>query len=209
MCKIIAKIFLLLIISLQLNAQSYIPQDYFIPPVDIELYLSGTFAELRTDHFHSGMDIRTDEKEGLNVYAIGDGYISRIKVTPGGYGKALYITHPNGFLSVYGHLQKYNPILNEYVTNQQYLRESYRVDLYPKKDQFKVKKGEVVAISGNSGRSGGPHLHFEIRDEASQKPINPLLFGFKVKEFLLCFYRKSSRVYLPWHQEHHPVLLNT
>lgn len=182
MYKIIAKIILILIISLQLNAQSYIPQNYFIPPVDIELYLSGTFAELRTDHFHSGMDIRTGEREGLNIYAIADGYISRIKVTPGGYGKALYITHPNGYVSVYGHLQQYNSILNEYVIDQQYLRESYRVDLYPKKDQFIVKKGEVVAISGNSGRSGGPHLHFEIRDEASQKPLNPLLFGFKVAD---------------------------
>ena len=121
MCKIIAKIFLLLIISLQLAAQGYIPQNYFIPPVDIKIYLSGTFAELRTDHFHSGMDIRTGEVEGLNIYAIADGYVSRIKVTPGGYGKALYITHPNGYVSVYGHLQQYNTILNEYVYNQQYL----------------------------------------------------------------------------------------
>jgi murein DD-endopeptidase MepM/ murein hydrolase activator NlpD len=182
MHKIIAKIFLLFIISLQLTAQNYIPQNYFIPPVDITLYLSGTFAELRSDHFHSGMDIRTGEVEGLNIYAIADGYISRIKVTPGGYGKALYITHPNGFVSVYGHLQRYNPTLNEYVIKQQYLRESYQVDLFPKKDQFMVKQGEVVAISGNTGRSGGPHLHFEIRDEATQKPLNPLLFGFKVTD---------------------------
>ena len=182
MRKIIAKISLLLIISLQLTAQSYIPQNYFVPPVDIQIYLSGTFAELRSDHFHSGMDIRTGEVEGLNIYTIADGYVSRIKVTPGGYGKALYITHPNGFVSVYGHLQHYNTILNEYVVNQQYLRESYQVDIYPKKDQFIVKQGEVVAISGNTGRSGGPHLHFEIRDEASQKPLNPLLFGFKVTD---------------------------
>jgi len=182
MCKIIAKFFLLLIISIQLHAQSYIPQNYFIPPVDIELFLSGTFAELRSDHFHSGMDIRTGEVEGLNIYAIADGYISRIKVTSGGYGKALYITHPNGYVSVYGHLQKYNSKLNEFVYNQQYLRKSYSVDLYPKKDQFIVKQGDIVAISGNTGRSGGPHLHFEIRDEASQKPLNPLLFGFKVAD---------------------------
>lgn len=182
MCKNIAKLSLLLIISLQLSAQSYFPQNYFIPPVDIEIYLSGTFAELRSDHFHSGMDIRTGEVEGLNIYAIADGYVSRIKITPGGYGKALYITHPNGFVSVYGHLQKFNPELNDYVYNQQYLRESYGVDLYPKKDQFIVKQGEVIALSGNTGRSGGPHLHFEIRDEATQKPLNPLLFGFKVKD---------------------------
>ena len=182
MHKIIAKIFLLLIISQQLTAQSYIPQNYFIPPVDIPIYLSGTFAELRSDHFHSGMDIRTGEAEGLNIYAIADGYVSRIKITAGGYGKALYITHPNGFVSVYGHLQQYNHSLNSYVIKQQYLRESYQVDLFPKKDQFVVKQGEIIAISGNTGRSGGPHLHFEIREEASQKPLNPLLFGFIVTD---------------------------
>lgn len=182
MCKNISKIFLFFIISIQLTAQSYIPQNYFIPPVDIEIYLSGTFAELRSDHFHSGMDIRTGEVEGLNIYAIADGYISRIKVAPGGYGKALYVTHPNGYVSVYGHLQKYNPELDQYVYDQQYLRESYGVDLYPKKDQFIVKQGEVIAISGNTGRSGGPHLHFEIRDEATQNILNPLLFGFKVAD---------------------------
>lgn len=182
MCKNIAKIFLLLIISLQLDAQGYIPQNYFISPVDIELYLSGTFGELRSDHFHSGMDIRTNEVEGLNIYAIADGYVSRIKIAPGGYGKALYITHPNGYVSVYGHLQQYNKVLNEYVYNQQYLRESYQVDLYPKKNQFIVKQGELIALSGNTGRSGGPHLHFEIREEAAQIPLNPLLFGYKVKD---------------------------
>ena len=170
-----------LIISLSGFGQSY-PKDYFRPPLDIELYLSGTFGELRSNHFHSGMDIRTQEKPGFRVYAIADGYVSRIKVAPGGYGRALYITHPNGYVSVYGHLQKYNKQLNEYVTKEQYRRESYSVDLYFKKGQFPVKKGEVVAWTGDSGRSGGPHLHFEIRDAATQKPINPLLFGFKVKD---------------------------
>ena len=172
---------IVLIINQSTYSQTY-PTDYFRPPLDIPLYLSGTFGELRSNHFHSGMDIRTQEKPGFELYAIADGYVSRIKVAPGGYGRALYITHPNGFVSVYGHLQKYNKIINEYVTNEQYRRESYSVDLYFKKDQFTVKKGEVIARTGDSGRSGGPHLHFEIRDEATQKPINPLLFGFKVED---------------------------
>ncbi len=163
------------------NGQSY-PKDYFRSPLDIPLFLSGTFGELRSNHFHSGMDIRTQEKPGFKVYAIADGYVSRIKVAPGGYGRALYITHPNGFVSVYGHLQEYNKTLNDYVTKEQYRRESYSVDLYFKKGQFPVKKGEVVARTGDSGRSGGPHLHFEIRDAGTQKPINPLLFGFKVQD---------------------------
>jgi murein DD-endopeptidase MepM/ murein hydrolase activator NlpD len=172
---------IVLIINQSTFSQTY-PTDYFRSPLDIPLYLSGTFGELRSNHFHSGMDIRTQEKPGFKLYAIADGYVSRIKVAPGGYGRALYITHPNGFVSVYGHLQKYNKIINEYVTKEQYRRESYSVDLYFKKGQFPVKKGEVIARTGDSGRSGGPHLHFEIRDEATQKPINPLLFGFKVED---------------------------
>ncbi len=172
---------IIFIINQSAFSQTY-PTDYFRPPLDIPLYLSGTFGELRSNHFHSGMDIRTQEKPGFKIFAIADGYVSRIKIAPGGYGRALYITHPNGFVSVYGHLQKYNKIINEYVTKEQYRRESYSVDLYFKKDQFPVKKGEVIARTGDSGRSGGPHLHFEIRDEATQKPINPLLFGFKVED---------------------------
>jgi len=173
--------YILLIISFSTYSQSY-PTNYFRSPLDIPLYLSGTFGELRSNHFHSGMDIRTQEKPGFNVYAIADGYVSRVKIAPGGYGRALYITHPNGFVSVYGHLQRYNDKLNKYVTAEQYRKRSYQVDLYFKKGQFPVKKGEVVAWSGDSGRSGGPHLHFEIRDETTQKPINPLLFGFKVED---------------------------
>ena len=179
--------------------QGNYPQSYFISPLDIPLNLSGTFGELRTDHFHSGIDIRTGEVEGLKVYAIADGYISRIKVSSGGYGKALYITHPNGYVSVYAHLQVFEGAVSGYVKNEQYRRESFDVDLYPESGRFKVTKGELIALSGDSGGSGGPHLHFEIRDVSSEKPINPLLFGYKVTDltspviYLLKIYRTDSK----------------
>ena len=161
-------------------SQSKYPDDAFISPLDISLKLSGTFGELRSNHFHSGIDIKTNEQTGLNVYAVADGYVSRIKIQSGGYGKALYITHPNGFVSVYGHLSKYNDEINKWVKQNQYSKQSYEVDLYPEPGKFAVKQGDIVAYSGNSGRSGGPHLHFELRSAADQKPVNPLLFGYPV-----------------------------
>jgi len=163
-------------------AQEIYPQSYFISPIEIPLQLSGTFAELRSDHFHSGLDIRTGEKEGLKVFAVASGYVSRIKVSSGGYGKAIYISHPNGYVSVYGHLQQFAGVIGDYVKKEQYANESFEVDLYPEAGQIQVTKGEIIGLSGNSGSSGGPHLHFEIRDENSQKPVNPLLFGFKVED---------------------------
>ncbi|NOX45942.1 MAG: M23 family metallopeptidase [Chlorobi bacterium] len=171
-----------LLISTFVFSQNKYPTGYFIPPLDIDLKLAGTFGELRSNHFHSGIDIRTGEVEGLEVHAIADGYVSRIKISSGGYGNALYITHPNGFVSVYGHLQKFNKALQSYTRKAQYQRESFSVDLFPDKNELKVGKGEIIARSGNSGSSSGPHLHFEIREEASQKPVNPLLFGIHVKD---------------------------
>lgn len=162
-------------------AQKY-PGNDFIAPLDVPLKLSGTFGELRSNHFHSGIDLKTGEMEGLKVYAIADGYISRIKVQSGGYGKALYITHPNGYVSVYAHLNRYNSTIDDFVRKNQYANRSYEIDMYLPSGQFEVKQGEVVAFSGNSGRSGGPHLHFEIRSEADQKPVNPLLFSFQVND---------------------------
>ncbi len=176
------KLVLLFLVTVNLAAQQNYPQDAFISPLDIPIKLSGTFGELRSDHFHSGMDIKTGEQIGLNIYAIADGYVSRIKVQSGGYGKALYITHPNGYVSVYGHLNKFNEILNKWVIKNQYAQQSYEIDLYPEPGEFEVKQGEIVAYSGNTGRSGGPHLHFEIRTASDQKPVNPLLFGYQVAD---------------------------
>jgi hypothetical protein len=158
------------------------PKNYFQSPLEIPLNLSGNFGELRTNHFHAGIDIKTEQREGLNVLAAADGYVSRIKVAPAGYGYALYIDHPNGYTTVYGHLLRYAPKIDEYVKNQQYDLESFSVDLFPEKGLLPLTKGEVVGLSGNSGSSGGPHLHFEIRETATEKLVNPLLFGLEVKD---------------------------
>lgn len=166
------------------HAQTKYPQNYFRSPIDFRILLSGTFGELRSDHFHTGMDIKTRGVEGATVRAAADGYVSRVKVSPYGYGKTIYITHPNGFVSVYGHLSKFEQPIAAYVKTKQYAQKSYAVDLYLKKNQIAVKKGQQIALSGNSGGSAGPHLHFEIRDEHTQEPLNPLLFGFAVKDYI-------------------------
>jgi hypothetical protein len=163
-------------------AQGNYPTGYFQPPLDFRLLLSGTFGEIRSNHFHSGIDIKTNGAEGAKVYAVADGYVSRIKVSPYGFGKALYITHPNGFVSVYGHLNRYNKAIGDYVKAAQYKGERFDIELFPAAGELPVRKGDIVAYSGNSGGSGGPHLHFEMRDAATQYTINPLLFGFEVKD---------------------------
>ncbi len=164
-------------------SQKSYPKDYFQSPLDIRLLLSGTFGEIRTNHFHSGIDIKTGGVEGKAVYAVADGYVSRIKVSAFGFGKAIYVTHANGYVSVYGHLSDYNTMIGDYVKKEHYRQESFEIDVYPEAWALTVKKGEIIAYSGNTGGSAGPHLHFELRDGGSQKPINPLLFGYDVKDF--------------------------
>ncbi|MCF8304349.1 MAG: M23 family metallopeptidase [Bacteroidales bacterium] len=166
-----------------IKAQEY-PQDYFRSPVDLKLVLSGTFAELRTDHFHSGIDIKTNGSKGEPVYAIAGGYVARIKVSPSGFGKALYVDHNNGYTSVYAHLSGFIPKLDSFIRAKQYEEESFAINLFPEEQQFHFKKGDVIAFSGNSGSSSGPHLHFEIRERETQVPVNPLLFGLKVRDFI-------------------------
>ena len=161
--------------------QAQYPQDYFRNPLDITLVLSGTFGELRSNHFHSGLDIKTKQRTGLNVYAAAEGYVSRIKVSHYGYGKALYITHLNGYTTVYAHLKKFSGAIEQYIKECQYEKETYEIEVFPKPEELPVSKGEIVALSGNTGGSGGPHLHFEIRDNA-ERPINPMLFGIDIKD---------------------------
>lgn len=152
----------------------------FRMPMDIPMYLSGNFGELRTSHFHSGLDIKTGGVIGTPVYAVESGFISRIKVSPYGYGKALYIDHQNGYTSVYAHLNEYNDTITKFLREAQYKLESFSVELIPGIQQLKVEKGDLIGWSGNSGSSGGPHLHFEIRETATERPVNPLSLGFKV-----------------------------
>ncbi|MCD6354521.1 MAG: M23 family metallopeptidase [Prolixibacteraceae bacterium] len=170
--------FLLLFFSTTLFGQ----ERYYTSPVKIPLFLSGNFAELRSNHFHSGIDIKTQGAIGVPVYSVADGYIARISISPTGFGNALYVNHPNGTTSVYGHLNNFRPDIQEFTKNKQYEKESFRVEIQLPPDAFPLKQGEFIANSGNAGSSGGPHLHFEIRDTKSEEPLNPLKFNFPITD---------------------------
>ena len=155
-----------------ISAKSQSKYDF---PVELPVYLSGSFAELRPNHFHSGIDIKTRGKTGYKIYSLEDGYIQRIQITLGGNGKALYIKHDNGQSSVYAHLEKFSPRIQKIVKEIQYSEKKFEIRLFPKKNQYRIKKKELIGFSGNTGRSTGPHLHYEIRDK-NDNPINPLTF---------------------------------
>ena len=161
-----------------LFAQNNFPKDYFSPPLDIPMQLSGNFGELRPNHFHAGFDFKTQQKEGLKVYASAEGYVSRIKISTFGNGKTIYITHPNGYTSVYAHLQKAVGPIQDFITTTHYKEQSFEIEMYLKPGEIPIKKGEWIAVSGNTGASEGPHLHYEIRDSKTEFIINPMLFGF-------------------------------
>lgn len=151
-------------------------------PIKIPLSLSSNFGELRTDHFHSGIDLRTQGVIGKEIVAAASGCIYRISVSPGGFGKALYMRHPSGYSTVYGHLDRFIPEIDEYVITRQYEQKSFAINLYPPPDKFEFKQGETIAYSGNTGSSSGPHLHYEIRKSDNEVPINPLLFDFGIED---------------------------
>lgn len=174
-------LFLFVLFGFYLPAQENYPKNDFRSPIDIPIYLSGTFGEPRNTHFHAGLDIKTGGVEGKNIYAIGDGYISRVKVSGWGYGNTLYITHTNGYTSVYAHLSKFDDEIAQWIKTQQEAKTTYELNLDSlDASLFPVKKGDVIAKSGNTGGSHGPHLHFEIRDSL-ERPINPFLFGFDIR----------------------------
>ena len=171
-----------ILLSLKVLAQSPIDTTYFNSPMNIPLISAGTFGELRDNHFHAGLDLKTQFREGIPVQAAADGYVSRIRVGVWGYGKAIYVDHPNGYTTVYAHLSKFSPELETYIKNLQYKRKSHEVQGFPKKEEFHFKKGEIIAYSGATGGFVGPHLHFEIRDTQTEHILNPMLFGIVVKD---------------------------
>ena len=153
----------------------------FHTPIDAPFDLSGTFGEFRS-RFHTGIDFKSRGVQGQKIFSIEDGYISRIEVNNYGYGKVIYIDHLNGFTSVYAHLKNFNPELDEYIKSELYKSKRNSIKKFPKTNQLRINKGEVIGYSGNTGRSFGPHLHFEIRDTKSQDAINPLMFNYNYKD---------------------------
>jgi hypothetical protein len=171
----------LITVTLNVDSQN-LKEKLFVSPLKDEPSLSASFAELRNDHFHSGLDYRTGGVTGKEVLAAAEGYVYRIAVSPSGFGKAVYIRHPSGYSTVYAHLKSFRPDIEEYVKKKQYELKSFNVSLFPSGDQFKVTRGEVIAWSGNTGGSSGPHLHFEVRDSATEETLNPLSFDIGVSD---------------------------
>ncbi|RYY41140.1 MAG: M23 family metallopeptidase [Chitinophagaceae bacterium] len=172
---------LLLAFSAVASAQDY-PKGYFRHPLDIPMELVANFGEIRTNHWHMGLDIRTRQRVNLPVYAAAEGYVSRVVVEPGGFGQGIYIAHPNGYTTLYAHLNAFYPELAQWVKEQQYARESWAGDFYPAQGQFPLRKGQYIALSGSTGGSQGPHVHFEIRDTRTEACLNPLLFGMPIAD---------------------------
>lgn len=158
------------------------PQNFFRYPLDLPPSTAGSFGELRGAHFHSGLDFKTNQQTGYPVHAAYDGYVSRLRIQFGGFGHAIYITHPNGFTTVYGHIKSFSPAMEKLIRDEQYKQQSFEVDFKLDPLQLQVCQGEVIAISGNEGASAGPHLHFEIRDTQTEETINPQLFGLTIPD---------------------------
>ena len=188
------------VIQSAINAQTY-PKGYFRWPLDLKPEIVANLGELRPNHWHMGLDVRTDQRENIPVHAAAAGYITKIRIERSGFGRCIWINHPNGFTTLYAHLNNFFPALEKYVTDQQYEKESWAVELDIPADKFPVSKGQFIAYSGNTGGSQGPHVHFEIRDTKSDECLNPLLFGFPLVDnvrpllFKLAMYDRSQSIY--------------
>jgi hypothetical protein len=171
---------LLLVVLLLIPLSMLCGQAEYAPPLRGPLLVTGTFGELRSNHFHGGLDFRAPV--GTPVYAVNDGYVSRIKVSGGGYGQAIYVDHPDGKRSVYGHLEELAPELKDTIRALQYARERFAIDLELNEHDFPVVRGQLIGAVGNRGFSFGPHLHFEIREAAGDVPLNPLSLGYAIAD---------------------------
>ncbi|MEO6251672.1 MAG: M23 family metallopeptidase [Ferruginibacter sp.] len=202
--KAVLPVFLLLNIfncSAQFFPPKNYPQQYFTYPVLATNSLAANFGELRPNHYHMGLDCRTDQRQNKKVVAAADGYIAKVKIEPWGFGRCIYINHPNGLTTLYAHLNDFYPALEKYVKEQQYALKSWAVFLDIPTNLFPVQKGDTIALSGNTGGSQGPHLHFEIRDTKTDKVLNPLLFNFPIQDniapdiYRLAVYERSKSTY--------------
>ncbi len=194
-------VFVFIVRGFVFSQTHHYPNGYFRWPLELKPEIVANLGELRNNHWHMGLDIRTDQKENQPVYAAATGYIARIRIEPFGFGRSIFINHPNGLTTVYAHLNDFFPELEQYVKNQQYQQETWAIELDFSSKQFPVSKGSFVAFSGNTGGSQGPHVHFEIRNTKSDKCLNPLLFGFPLPDQVpptivkLAMYDRSFSVY--------------
>ncbi|MFN8259029.1 MAG: M23 family metallopeptidase [Bacteroidales bacterium] len=195
-----------LITFLKLQAQINPSPKYFSSPVEGTLKVSSNFGKIRENHFHAGLDINTNLHSGVSILAAGEGYISRVNISPSGYGKAVYITHPNGLVTVYGHLSEIRKDVSDSIKKFQYLVKRFAVDMKFPEGKFKVKKGEVIGKSGNTGNSFGAHLHFEVRDEVSEHILNPFNFGFNIPDNAAPVFNRAYFYRYIMH-ENRPVLI--
>lgn len=189
------------ILKAQYFAPKNYPQQYFQWPVGAKVGIAANFGELRPNHYHMGLDCKTDQRVNLPVYAAAEGYIARVKIDANGFGRSITINHPNGLSTLYAHLNDFYPALQQYIIQQQYRLQQWDITINIPENIFPVKKGDFIAYSGNTGGSQGPHLHFEVRDTKSDKVLNPLLFGFPIPDAIapdilrLAVYDRSKSVY--------------
>jgi murein DD-endopeptidase MepM/ murein hydrolase activator NlpD len=200
-CCGVFNVLIALFVVTQLNAQLKVDPTFFSYPLEIKPKLNANFGEMRPNHFHMGLDLSTDSRENLPVYAPADGYIARIKIEQGGFGRAIYLNHPNGLTTLYAHMNRFIPEAELYLKARQYDSSTWAIDLNISEKVIPIKKGQLIGYSGNTGASQGPHVHFEIRDTKTENCYNPLRFKFPIVDYVapsilkLAFYNRAKSIY--------------